>query len=96
MKAAIAAVVAALSGGLTRLVLALHGGLRAWPLLVIEAALGATLGLIAAGAAVYLDPGLRDAGWALLVVTAAAGAAGALGTRLMDLLVAVVQRRLGI
>jgi hypothetical protein len=43
----------------------------------------------------YLDPSLRDAGWGLLIVGGAAGLSGVLGTRLLDLVVAGLQRRLG-
>ena len=43
----------------------------------------------------YFDPSLRDAGWGLLIVGGAAGLSGALGTRLLDLVVAGLQRRMG-
>ncbi len=86
---------AAAAGGAGRVLLALHGGERRWLILLIEAGLGALLGIIAASAVTYLDPSLRDAGWGLLIVGGAAGLSGALGTRLLDLTVAALQRRLG-
>ena len=69
--------------------------MRRWLILLIEAGLGALLGIIAASGVTYLDPTLRDAGWGLLIVGGAAGLSGALGTRLLNLLVAGLQRRLG-
>lgn len=42
-----------------------------------------------------IRPSLRDAGWGLLIVGGAAGLSGALGTRLLDLLVAALQRMIG-
>jgi hypothetical protein len=86
---------AAAAGGAGRVLLALHGGERRWLVLAIEAGLGALLGVIAASAMTYLDPSLRDAGWGLLIVGGAAGLSGALGTRLLDLVLAALQRRLG-
>jgi hypothetical protein len=86
---------AAAAGGAGRVLLALHGGERRWVILLIEAGLGALLGVIAASAVTYFDPALRDAGWGLLIVGGAAGLSGALGTRLLDLVVAGLQRRLG-
>ena len=89
------AATAAAAGGAGRVLLALHGGERRWLILTIEAGLGALLGIIAASAITYLDPSLRDAGWGLLIVGGAAGLAGALGTRLLDIVVAGLQRRMG-
>ena len=62
---------------------------------VIEASLGALLEIIAASAATYMDPSLRDMRRRLLIVGGSAGLSGALGTRLLDLLVAGLQRRFG-
>jgi hypothetical protein len=93
--AAVMAAVAAASGAAARVALALHGGVRRVGTLAVEAFVGGCLGVMASGAAIYFDPGLRDAGWALLVVGGAAGFAGALGTRLLDLAVAAAQRRVG-
>lgn len=90
-----AAVTAAAAGGAGRVLLALYGGERRWLILAIEAGLGALLGIIAASAVTYFDPSLRDAGWGLLIVGGAAGLSGALGTRLLDLVVAGLQRRMG-
>ena len=53
---------AASAGGVGRVLLALHGGERRWLILLIETGLGALLGVIAASAATYFDPSLRDAG----------------------------------
>lgn len=93
-EAARMAAVAAGAGGVARVALALHGGVRRLGILTIEALVGAALGVMAAGFATYWDPELRDTGWAFLMVGAAAGFAGATGTRLLDLLVAALQRRL--
>ena len=83
------------AGGAGGVLLTLHGGERRWLILTIEAGLGALLRIIAASAVIYLDPSLRDAGWGLLIVGGAAGLSGALGTRLLDLVVAGLQRRIG-
>ena len=53
------------------------------------------LGVMACGGALYFDPGLRDAGWPLLVVAGFAGLAGALGTRALDIAEAAVRKRIG-
>ena len=53
------------------------------------------LGIVAAGMAVWWDPSLREMGYPVLIVAAAAGAAGAIGTRILDLLVDSVKRKLG-
>ena len=90
-----AAVTAAAAGGAGRVLLALHGGERRWLILTIEAGLGGLLGIIAASAITYFDPSLRDAGWGLFIVGGAAGLSGALGTRLLDLVVAGLQKRMG-
>lgn len=87
------AATAAAAGGAGRVLLALHGGERRCVVLVIEGGLGALLGVIVAGVATYWDHSLRDAGWPLLAVAAGAGLAGAIGTRLLDIVVAAAQRR---
>lgn len=89
------AAIAAASGAAARVALALHGGVRRASLLAIEAFVGGCLGVMAAAAAIYIDPQLRNAGWALLVVGGGAGFAGALGTRLLDIVAAIAQRRAG-
>lgn len=81
------------AGGLARIALALHGGERRVVVLAIEGFLGAMLGIIMAGAILYVDPRLRDAGWGLIIVGAAAGFAGVMGTRLLDLVMEVLRRR---
>lgn len=86
---------AAGAGGAGRILLALHGGERRWPALVLEAALGALLGVIAAAAAVYYDPALRSVGFGLFVICGVAGCAGAVGIRLLDMVTLALQRRLG-
>ena len=75
--------------------LALYGGERRWLILLIEPGLDALLDIIAASAAAYFDPSLRDTGRRLLILGGAAGLSGALGTRLLDLVVAGLQRRIG-
>jgi len=74
--------------------LGLLGGERRWVILIIKAGLGTLPSIIAASAATYFDPSLRDAAggcpsWG------AAGLSEALGTRLLDLVVAGLQRRMG-
>lgn len=87
---------AAGAGGIGRILLALHGGERRWPALVLEAGLGALLGIIAAAGAIYYDPALRDVGFGLFVTCGVAGCAGAIGIRLLDMLTLALQRRLGL
>ncbi len=94
IKVTVAATVAAMAGGFTRVFLALSGGARPWQLRCFDFGLGATLGLITAGAAVYVDPGLREAGWSLLVLFAVAGMGGAMGTRLIDMVTAYAEKKL--
>jgi hypothetical protein len=89
------AALAAAGGGVARLLMAMHGGQRNFGALVIEAGLGATLGLMTAAAALWWDPGLRDAGWPFLIVTGAAGGAGAVGLRMLDLVMDALKKRLG-
>jgi len=86
---------ASTAGGAGRVLLALHHGEQRWLILSNEAGMGALLGVIAASAATYFDPSLRAAGWGLFIVGGAAGLSGALGTRLLDLVVAGLQRRMG-
>ncbi len=87
---------AAGAGGAGRILLAIHGGERRWPALLLEAGLGALLGVIAAAAAVYYDPDLRNVGFGLFVVCGVAGCAGAIGIRLLDMVTLAVQRRIGL
>ncbi len=94
-EAARMAAVAGGMGGAARVLVALQGGGKKWPLLALDFALGAVLGIVAAGAAVWWDPSLREMGYPVLIVAAAAGAAGAIGTRLLDLVVEIVKRKLG-
>jgi len=86
--------VAGSAGGLARVLVALQGGSRGWQVL-LDFALGGTLGIMAAGGVVYFDPDMRDIGWPVLVVASAAGCAGAVGTRVLDIIVAAAQRRFG-
>lgn len=92
--AKLAGVAAAIGAG-SRVALALHGGVRRAGLLMIEASVGAALGIMAAGAIAYWEPDALSANRAFLVVAGAAGMAGAIGTRLLDLLTAALQRRVG-
>jgi hypothetical protein len=87
------AAAAAGAGGAARIALALHGGTRGMRLL-IEGFVGAMLGIIASGIALWFDPALRDAGWPLLMVAGFAGLIGALGTRALDLLEAAIKKKL--
>lgn len=88
------AAAAAAAGALGRVSLALHGGARGLRL-VVEAFTGSMLGVMAAGLALWVDSGLREAGWPLLIVAGAAGVAGALGTRALDLVEDALRKRLG-
>ena len=90
-----AAGVAGAAGGIGRVLLAMQGGERRWQALALDAGLGAALGVMAAGAMVYLDPNLKADNWAPLIIGAAAGFSGALGTRLLDAVLDVLKRRLG-
>jgi hypothetical protein len=91
-EAARMAALAGLSGGVARVLMALHGGVRSLPILTLEGCLGCMIGIMAAAGVVYLDPSLRHDGWPLLIVGGAAGAAGAIGTRLLDIVTAAIQR----
>jgi hypothetical protein len=82
--AKIAALVAGV-GAAARVTFAAHAGARGWRL-VIEAAIGAALGLIAAGALLYVDPTLRESAWRIFSLAGFSGLAGALGTRGLDML----------
>lgn len=93
LAAAQMAAAAAGMGAAARVALALHGGARGVRLCV-EGFVGSMLGVIAAGAALWWDPSLRDAGWPLLMVASVAGLAGALGTRGLDLLEAALRKRI--
>ena len=95
MEAAKMAGVAGSVGGLARVLVALQGGSRGWQVL-LDFALGGLLGVMAAGGVVYMDPAMRDLGWPVLIVAGAAGCAGAVGTRLLDIVVAAAQRRFGV
>lgn len=94
LAAARLAATAASVGGAARIALALHGGTRGLRL-AVEGFVGATLGVTAAGLAAWVDPSLLEAGARLFVISGVAGAAGALGTRALDILQAALERRLG-
>ncbi len=94
-EAARMAAVAGGMGGAARVLVALQGGGKRWPLLALDFGLGAVLGVVAAGMAVWWDASLRDMGYPVLIVAAAAGAAGAIGTRVLDIFVDAVKRKLG-
>ena len=89
-----AAASAAALGGAARVLVALHGGVRSWIMLAIEAGVGAVLGVAAAALVVWWDAGLRDGSWGWLIVSGAAGMAGALGTRLLDMATRAIEARL--
>jgi hypothetical protein len=93
--AAVTAAVAGAVGGLARVLVTLQGGGRRPFLLVLDFGLGGMLGIVAAGFAIWWDHSLRDMGWPILIVAAAAGCAGAIGTRLLDLVVDAAKRKLG-
>jgi hypothetical protein len=86
------AAAAAAMGAVVRVAFAAQGGARGWRL-VIEAFVGAALGVIAAAAAVWLDPALKADSWALFITSGAAGLAGAMGTRGLDIIAEILSRR---
>lgn len=92
MAAAKMAAAAASMGAMARIAMAIQGGSRGWKL-AAEGFVGAMLGIIAAGVAVWWDAALRDAGWPLLMVSALAGLAGAMGTRALEIMADLVERK---
>ena len=86
------AAAAAGMGAVVRVAFAAQGGARGWRL-VIEAFVGASLGVIAAAAAVWLDPALKADSWAIFITAGAAGLAGAMGTRGLDLMTEWLSRK---
>lgn len=89
------AALAASAGGFARIMMSLHGGERRPVALAIDAGLGALLGIMAAGAAVWWDPSLREAGYPFLIVTSAAGLVSAMGLRVLDLVMDALKKKLG-
>ena len=89
----VAASAAALGAG-ARVLVALHGGVRAPVLLAIEAGVGGVLGIATAALALWWDPALRDGTWGWLIVSGFAGMAGALGTRLLDMATRAIEARM--
>ena len=61
---------------------------------VLLAGGSAVLGVAAAALVVWWDAGLRDGSWGWLIVSGAAGMAGALGTRLLDMATRAIEARL--
>lgn len=94
LTAAKMAAAAGAMGGAARIALALHGGTRGVRL-AVEGFVGAMLGIIASGIALWWDADLRDAGWPILMVAAFAGLAGALGTRALDLVEIYIRKKVG-
>jgi len=79
-------------GSAVRVAFAVHAGKRGWHL-AVEAAVGACLGVIAAAGAVWFDPGLKADSWIIFITCGAAGLAGAMGTRGLDLLTEWLSRK---
>jgi len=94
-EAARMAAIAGGMGGTARVLVSLQGGSRQPLLIALDFLLGGMLGIVTAGFVIWWDPSLRDIGWPVLIVGGAAGLSGALGTRLLDLVVAGLQRRMG-
>ncbi len=86
------AAVAAGAGATARVAIAAHGGARGIRL-ALEAFVGAALGVIAAAAAIWFDPGLRASGWPIFITAGCAGLAGAMGTRGLDIAAEWLSRR---
>lgn len=89
------AALAAAGGGIGRILMALHGGERKPVALLIEAGLGALLGVMTASAVVYLDKDMTGPGWPYLIVGGFAGCAGAIGTRVLDIVMDALKKRIG-
>lgn len=89
------AALAAAGGGIGRILMALHGGERKPLALVIEAGLGSLLGIVTASGVVYFDADLQAPGWPYLIVGGFAGCAGAIGTRMLDIVTDALRKRLG-
>lgn len=85
------AAAAAGMGAFARVVFAAKDGKRGW-WLVVEGGIGAALGVVAAAAVVWLDPAVKADSWAIFITAGAAGLAGAMGTRGLDLLTAYLER----
>ena len=96
MAAAKMAGVAGLFGGAARVMVELHSGVRQWQALAIAGVLGLLLGIMGAGFLVWWDPDLRDIGWPVLIVGSFGGCIGAIGTRILDIIVAVMRKRAGV
>lgn len=96
MAAAKMAGVAGIMGGVARVMVELHSGVRQWQALAIAAVLGLLLGIMGAGFLVWWDPALRDIGWPVLIVGSFGGCIGAIGTRVLDIIVAVLRKRAGV
>lgn len=91
--AAMASAAAGGVGGMIRIALALQAGQRNPWMLAIDGFLGFTIGVVAAGIAVWVDADLHNEAWAVLKIAGAGGAAAALGTRLLDITTAWLQRK---
>lgn len=88
-----AAASAASGGAFARFALAFQGGERRPVVLIAEAVFGASLGLMAAAALVYLDNDLAVSNRDLLIIGGVSGLAGALGRDLLAVVLRVVQRK---
>lgn len=86
---------AGLMGAAARVLISLRDGERRWAVLALDAGVGCTLGIIVAAGLIYFDVSLRADDWLMLIICGGSGLAGALGPRLLDLVVDVLKRRLG-
>lgn len=87
---------AATVGAAARVIVALHAGERKWPMLLIEAAVGALIGQIISAAFLYWNPHLHiENSLTIYIMAGAAGFGGAMGVRLLDTVTKILQRHFG-
>jgi len=93
-EAAQMAALAGGAGGVARVLMAIHGGVRKWQMLLLEFGLGGVVGLLVAALALMWDAELRHVGYPMLIVGGLCGGGGAIGIKILDIVTDAVQRRL--